>query len=134
MRVLTRDDTAHDEYYVLYSEALKEIDAMQAQIDSLQVEVPRLRGMVDRMTLILKEKDEEANQLRRDADRMREIFWDKDTEIIRKNLKITRLSDLLRRGLSVLEYHTELTRPIAQTNEVIHEIYAALSEESKGTI
>jgi hypothetical protein len=88
-----------------------EIFKVEREIDSLQVEVPRLRGMVDRMTLIIK---------------------DKDTEIIRKDSKITRLNNLLRRGLSALEYHTELTRPIAQTNEVIHEFHAALSDKSKG--
>ena len=87
------------------SELHTAIDAMQAQIDKL-------------------------HSL---ADRMSEILWDKDTEIMLKDSKLTRLNNLLRRGLSALEYHTELTRPIAQTNEVIHEIYAALSEESKGT-
>ena len=41
MRKIERDDTVYDQEYVLYSEALKEIDAMQAEIDRLRMDAER---------------------------------------------------------------------------------------------
>jgi uncharacterized coiled-coil DUF342 family protein len=71
MRKIEKDDTVYGQEYVLHSEALKEIDEMQAEIDRLRSEVPGLRGMVDRMTLILKDNYHELNDLRRNAERLR---------------------------------------------------------------
>jgi hypothetical protein len=46
MRKIEKDDTVYGQEYVLHSEALKEIDEMQAEIDSLRRDAWNYRGLI----------------------------------------------------------------------------------------